>query len=154
MGVLPLRRLAKAAGIAEPMAALLLEIAAAAGLIGELETSTETVFLPAAAYDEWRAAPLAQRWAVLAAAWLAMPRQPALVGQRDERDRPITALAPEVERAGAPALRRAALRADHARHHTDAGAAHRGARLARAAAGPRPGGAATRGAGRGRRAGR
>src|SRR5256714_6849426 len=38
-----------------------------------------------------------------------MPRQPGLVGRRDERDRPLGALAPELERAAAPGLRGAAL---------------------------------------------
>jgi Helicase conserved C-terminal domain len=105
VGVLPLRRLAKAAELPEPTAALLLEVAAAAGLIGE----TETEYLPTAGYDLWRDRPLAQRWAQLARAWLDMPRQPSLIGLRDERDRPITALAPEAERAGLPGLRREVL---------------------------------------------
>ncbi|MEV6965789.1 helicase-associated domain-containing protein [Hamadaea sp. NPDC051192] len=102
LGVLPLRRLAKAAELPEPTAALLVEVVAAAGLIGE----TETEYLPAAGYDGWRDKPLAQRWTQLAQAWLNMPRQPSLIGLRDERDRPITALAPEAERAGMPGLRR------------------------------------------------
>ena len=38
-----------------------------------------------------------------------MTRQPGLVGQRDDRDRPINALAPDAERAGAPQARREAL---------------------------------------------
>ena len=110
MGVLPLRRLAKAADLPEPFTVLLIEIAYAAGLIAELETSIETIYLPSVAYDGWRTETVAQRWAVLATAWLAMPRQATLIGQRDERDRAITVLAPEAERAGAPALRKAALR--------------------------------------------
>ena len=109
MGVLPHRRLAKAAGLSEQDAALYLEVAYAAGLIGELETSTDNTFVPASGYDQWRGVPLAQRWARLANAWLAMPRQPALAGRRDERDRPMTVLSPQLERAGAPAVRRAIL---------------------------------------------
>ncbi len=106
MGVLPWRRLAKTVGLSEQEAALFLETAYAAGLIGELESSTETVFMPAAGYDLWRAAPLAQRWAKLANAWLAMHRQPSLAGKRDEKDRPITVLSPQLERAAAPMMRR------------------------------------------------
>ncbi|GIH11492.1 hypothetical protein Rhe02_95590 [Rhizocola hellebori] len=106
MGVLPWRRLAKSAGLTEQDTALYLETAHAAGLIGELESSTDTVFIPAAGYDQWRAAPLAQRWARLANAWLAMHRQPALAGKRDEKDRPMTVLSPQLERAAAPAMRR------------------------------------------------
>ncbi|NUT36098.1 MAG: hypothetical protein HOV79_23830 [Hamadaea sp.] len=105
LGVLPLRRLAKNAELAEPAAALLVEVAAAAGLIGE----TEAEYLPAGGYDTWREKPLAQRWAQLAQAWLDMPRQPSLIGQRDEKDKPITALAPEAARAGLPVLRREVL---------------------------------------------
>lgn len=111
LGVLPMRRLAKSAAIPENDAALLLEVAHAAGLIGELETSTEGTFTPAAGYDQWREAPLAQRWARLANAWLAMPRQPSLAGGRDERDRPVTVLSPQLERAGAQAVRRCVLSA-------------------------------------------
>jgi hypothetical protein len=111
LGVLQWRRLAKSAGLSEVDAALLLETAYAAGLIGELESSTDTVYVPAAGYDQWRNAPLAQRWARLANAWLAMPRQPALAGKRDERDRPMTVLSGQLDRASAPALRRTALAA-------------------------------------------
>ncbi|BCB86467.1 helicase-associated domain-containing protein [Phytohabitans suffuscus] len=114
LGVRDLRRLTKATGLDEPVAALLLEVAYAGGLAGEAETSAarvgaELVFLPTAAYDTWRALPLARRWERLATAWLAMTRQAGLIGQRDERDRPINALASEAERAGAPAARRAVL---------------------------------------------
>jgi hypothetical protein len=114
LGVRDLRRLAKATALDEPVAALLLEVAYAAGLAGEAEApaariGAELLFLPTAAYDTWRALPLARRWERLATAWLAMTRQAGLVGQRDDRDRPINALAGEAERAGAPAARRAVL---------------------------------------------
>ncbi|MGN9905979.1 helicase-associated domain-containing protein [Phytohabitans sp. LJ34] len=114
LGVRDLRRLAKATALDEPVAALLLEVAYAAGLAGEADApgarvGAELVFLPTAAYDTWRAIPLARRWERLATAWLAMTRQAGLVGQRDERDRPINALAGEAERAGAPAARRGVL---------------------------------------------
>lgn len=109
MGVLPHRRLAKVAGLSEQDAALFFETAYAAGLIGELETSTESTFVPTSGYDQWRGLPLAQRWTRLANAWLAMSRQPALAGRRDERDRPMTVLSPQLERASAPAVRRAIL---------------------------------------------
>jgi hypothetical protein len=50
-----------------------------------------------------------------ARAWLLLTRQPALVGKRDERDRPLSALAPDLERIGAPRIRAAVLGAlaDH-----------------------------------------
>ncbi|BCY05232.1 helicase-associated domain-containing protein [Actinoplanes sp. L3-i22] len=116
LGVRDLKRLARAAGVDEAGAALLVEVAYAAGLLGESETSVhrapgavQDIFLPTGAYDLWRAAGMAHRWTVLARAWLAMTRQPGLVGRRDERDRPINALAPDAERAGAPQARREAL---------------------------------------------
>ena len=120
LGVRDLRRLAKAAGLDEPGAALLLEVAHAAGLLGEADAAgtsrsvtvsrasgvVDEIFLPTGAYDLWRALSIAQRWVSLARAWLAMTRQPGLIGRRDDRDRPINALAPDAERAGAPQARR------------------------------------------------
>ncbi|HEY8472850.1 MAG TPA: helicase-associated domain-containing protein [Natronosporangium sp.] len=106
LGVRDLRRLAKATSLDEPTTALILEVANAAGLLGADEQ-----FLPAAGYDAWRSAPTAHRWERLARSWLAMTRQVGLIGQRDDRDRLITPLAPEAERAGAPALRWAVLTA-------------------------------------------
>lgn len=92
-------------------------MAYAAGLAGELEMPGSTTgrygadqqVLPTGGYEVWRAASLAQRWEHLARAWLTMTRQVGLVGRRDDRDRPITALSAEAERAGAPATRRAVL---------------------------------------------
>ncbi|GIJ65600.1 helicase-associated domain-containing protein [Virgisporangium ochraceum] len=104
-GVRDLKRVARVAGVSEADAALLLEVAYAAGLLGDDDAG----FLPTAAYDGWQVSPLAQRWRTLAAAWLTMPRSAALVGQRDDRDRPIAALSAEAERLGAPAGRRAVL---------------------------------------------
>lgn len=116
LGVRDLKRLARAAGVDEPGAALIIEIAYAAGLLGESEVNArgatgaaQDVFLPTGAYDVWRAAGVAHRWVTLARSWLAMTRQPGLIGRRDEKDRPINALAPDAERAGAPQARREAL---------------------------------------------
>ncbi|MGC9669076.1 helicase-associated domain-containing protein [Planosporangium sp. 12N6] len=110
LGVRELRRLARATGLTEPVAALLLEVAYAAGLLGESGGETgDAVILPAAGFDAWRITSLAQRWARLAGAWLLMHRMPSLVGQRDDRDRILPALSADIERIGAPAQRRAAL---------------------------------------------
>ena len=111
LGVRDLRRLARATGLAEATAAALVETTAAAGLLGETDGDygAEPTFLPTTVYDAWRGQSIAHRWTVLARAWLTMPRQPGLVGRRDERDRPLGALAPDLERVGAPALRAAAL---------------------------------------------
>ncbi|GAA2618831.1 helicase-associated domain-containing protein [Paractinoplanes durhamensis] len=123
LGVRDLRRLARSAGLDEAGAALLIEISYTAGLLAETDTTgvnrsvtvsratgaVDEIFLPTGAFDLWRALSIAQRWHTLARAWLAMTRQPGLVGARDDRDRPINALAPEAERAGAPQARREAL---------------------------------------------
>jgi hypothetical protein len=125
LGVRDLRRLARAAAVDEPTAALLLEVAYAAGLLGEADANGATrainasratgavdeIFLPTGAYDLWRALSIAHRWETMIRSWLVMTRQPGLVGQRDDRDRPINALAPEAERAGAPQARREVLTA-------------------------------------------
>ena len=125
LGVRDLKRLARAANLDETSAALLIEVAYAAGLLGEADAAgtgrgvttsraagmTDEIFLPTGAYDLWRALSIAQRWEALATSWLAMTRQPALIGQRDDRDRPINTLAPDAERAGAPQARRETLAA-------------------------------------------
>jgi hypothetical protein len=110
LGVRELRRLARTAGVEAGSVGLLLEVGYAAGLVGELSTENgEPVLLPTLGYDTWRALSVARRWVRLARAWLEMSRAPGLIGQRDERDRPIAALSAEVERIGAPAHRRGVL---------------------------------------------
>jgi len=123
LGVRDLKRLARSAGLEETTAALLLETAFAAGLLGEADATgisrsvtlsrasggVDEIFLPTGAYDLWRALSSAHRWEALVRSWLVMTRQPGLVGQRDERDRPINALAPDGERSAAPQARREAL---------------------------------------------
>jgi hypothetical protein len=114
MGIRDLRRLARAAGVEDPAAALLVETGYAAGLIGEAEEggrgATPAIELrPTIGYDAWIGAPIAARWHTLVTGWLAMTRQPGLVGQRDPKDRLIGPLSPEAERSGAPAARRTVL---------------------------------------------
>ena len=118
LGVRDLKRLARAANVDEPVVALLIEVAYAGGLIGEAEANgpagrvtapVDEIFVPTGAYDLWRARSIADRWEALVRSWLAMTRQPSLVGQRDDRDRPINALSAEAERPGAPQARREAL---------------------------------------------
>ena len=108
VGVRDLRRTARDLGVDEVRAALVIETAYAAGLIGAT-TGMEPVYLPTADYDSWRGLGPAQRWAELACAWLAMSRQPSLVGQRGERDRLITVLGPDAERGATAPLRRGVL---------------------------------------------
>lgn len=113
MGVRDLRRLAKIVGLAEHTAATLLEVASAAGLLGETDSgassggSTESRFLPTLGYDQWREASIAYRWVRLARAWLTMNRQPGLVSRRTAKpvsDRQITTRADKAvnDRPSAP----------------------------------------------------
>ncbi len=109
LGVRELKRAAQTADIGEQSAALLIEIATAAGLIDHT-AGADPEWVPTPAYDAWLRSPPEQRWSQLADAWLAMPRLPALVGERDDRDKVLAPLGPEVERPGAPAERRRILR--------------------------------------------
>ena len=112
LGVRELRRLAKDLGIAEPVAVVLLEVAYAAGLLTHTEPDTRSPdlqWLPTPLFDTWRAGTLAERWTLLARTWLAMTRAPVMVGQRDDKDKPINALSHEASRLSAPPIRRAAL---------------------------------------------
>src|SRR6201999_3029165 len=92
----------------EPVAALVVELAAAAGLIGATN-GIDPTYLPTPDYDTWTRHEPDDRWVAVATAWLAMTRQPSLIGQRDERERLITVLGPDVERGTVPALRRTVL---------------------------------------------
>ena len=105
VGVRELRRSARDLGVDEQTAALVAEVAYAAGLLNSTN-SPEPVYLPSVEYDVWQARDTPRRWLTLATAWLAMTRQPSLVNQRGERDRMITALGPDAERGTMPALRR------------------------------------------------
>jgi hypothetical protein len=108
VGVRDLRRTARDLGVDELRAALVIETAYAAGLVGAT-TGMEPVYLPTTDYDNWHAHDPAPRWTELACAWLEMTRQPSLVGQRGERDRLITVLGPDAERGTTPGLRRTVL---------------------------------------------
>jgi Helicase conserved C-terminal domain/WYL domain len=108
IGVRDLKRSARVVDADEPTAALLIEIARAAGLL-DPSGGLEPVWLPTAAYDLWLGQEAAQRWVRLATAWLSMTRLPSLVGQRDDRGRALAPLSADVERTSAPGARRRAL---------------------------------------------
>lgn len=89
VGVQQVRRLAKRLEVDEERAALLLELAFAAGLIGV----HGDVVLPTEGADRWRAEGTAERWVTLAQAWWATPRHPSLAGVPSAKDdKPIPAL--------------------------------------------------------------
>ncbi len=80
LAVRDLRRLATRLDVEPDHAAFVAEIAYIAGLVAD-DGSLEPVWAPTPAYDEWQQRPSADRWAVLASAWLVSGRAPHLVGQ-------------------------------------------------------------------------
>ncbi|MBP2340508.1 hypothetical protein JOF41_006686 [Saccharothrix coeruleofusca] len=110
VGVRELRKAAKELEVDERRAALLVELVVAAGLVADSE-GLEPEWVPTTQADTWLVAPPEHRWAALAQAWLELPRLPGLVGGRDDRDRLLNPLAPELNRPGAPRDRRRVLEA-------------------------------------------
>ena len=103
LGVRELRATAQRLGVDEPEAALLVEVASAAGLLGgRADGEGNPVWVPSDAFDTWRERPVAARWTALAHAWLASPRLPSLVGERGPDGKPWNALTPELAAAGMP----------------------------------------------------
>ncbi|MFD4641492.1 helicase-associated domain-containing protein [Lentzea sp. NPDC058436] len=105
LGVRDLRKVAKDLGVDEQRAALLIELVVGADLVANTE-ATEPEWVPTTKADVWLAATTEVRWATLAHAWLELPRLPALIGRRDEKDRLFNPLADEIRRAQAPRDRR------------------------------------------------
>ena len=108
VGVRDQKRLARVLHVGEPEAGWLLELAYAAGLL-DVGGPHRDEWLPTRAYDLWREQDLPDRWAALAAGWLAGVRLPSLVGQRDVAGKAVNALSPDLVRHTAPAIRRSAL---------------------------------------------
>lgn len=97
LGVRDLKAAALRLHVDEATAALLIEVAAAAGLVANgPDDDGNLAWLPTVSFDGWVAQPLAERWTVLARAWLASPRTPAHVGQRDTAGKVWNALVPEL----------------------------------------------------------
>ncbi|MGW5413743.1 helicase-associated domain-containing protein [Actinomadura geliboluensis] len=105
LAVRDLRAAAALLDVPEWKAALLVEIAYAAGLLtrsGDLDGE----WLPTPAYDLWLMRDTAGRWTELARGWLKSDRVAGLAGERDDRDRLINALSEAMVRSSAPATRR------------------------------------------------
>lgn len=97
LGVRDLKAAAVLLQVDEPTAALLVEVASAAGL---LATGTgpdgDAAWLPTDELDRWVTRDAGERWQLLARAWLESPRLPGLVGQRDPAGKTWNALVPEL----------------------------------------------------------
>ena len=112
LGVREVKRLAKATAIDEPRLGLVLEVAAAAGLIASGipdrdPTSGDGPFwAPTAAADRFVALSPAERWHLLATTWLDLPGRPALIGSRGPDAKPYGALSDSLYSTAAPLDRR------------------------------------------------
>lgn len=109
LGVREQRRLVRELDVTEQRAALLAELAVGADLVTDTESAAPE-WVPTTQADGWLAATQEQRWASVAAAWLALPRLPALAGLRDEKDKALPPLSDELRRPLAPRDRRWILR--------------------------------------------
>lgn len=98
LGVRDLASTARLLEVDERTAALWIETAFAAQLIGR-DGEAEERWRPTTAYDDWHDAPLPEQWLRLARAWWISSRAPSLV-RAD-----ANALSDEVERRGQPLLR-------------------------------------------------
>ena len=112
LGIRDVKRLSKTTGIDEPRLGLVLELAAAAGLIAsgmpdpEPLTGDGPYWAPTVAVDRFTALPAAERWQLLAGAWLDLPGRPALIGTRGPDAKPYGALTDALYSTAAPLDRR------------------------------------------------
>jgi hypothetical protein len=112
LGVREVRRLAKITGIDEARLGLILELAAAAGLIASGLPDPQPAggeppyWAPPAAADRFAEASPADRWHLLATTWLDLAARPALIGTRGPDAKPYAALSDSLYSTAAPLDRR------------------------------------------------
>jgi hypothetical protein len=110
LGVRDLKATALQLHVAESVAALVIEVASAAGLLATAaDPDGNPAWIPTDAYDLWAARPVEDRWTTLVRAWLLSPRMPGLVGTRDTAGKTWNALAPELASTGQVESRRMTL---------------------------------------------
>lgn len=96
LGVRDLRATATLLHVPEPEAALVVEVAWLAGLLGTTMHTTGEVWAPTRAADAWDDLPIEDQWEALATAWLRGNRLIGLVGTKDRAGKTWNALAPEL----------------------------------------------------------
>jgi Helicase conserved C-terminal domain len=112
LGVREVRRLAKVTGIDEARLGLILELAAAAGLIASGLPDPQPAggeppyWAPTVAADRFAEASPADRWHLLATTWLDLAARPALIGTRGPDAKPYAALSDSLYSTAAPLDRR------------------------------------------------
>lgn len=104
LAVRDLKRTAGLLDLPEWVTGLIIEVSYAAGLIAASGT-VDGDWMPTPVYDGWRVKSTEDRWVVLATAWLTMDRVPGVIGERDERDRLLNALHPDLRRPAAAEVR-------------------------------------------------
>ncbi len=112
LGVREIKRLTKLTGIDERRLGLILEVAAAAGLIapGMPEPhppgAAGTYWAPTVAADRFIESPSAVKWHLVVTAWLDLPGRPSLIGSRGPDGKPYAALSDSLFSTAAPLDRR------------------------------------------------
>jgi hypothetical protein len=115
LGIREVKRLAKVAGVDEPRLGLLLEVAAAAGLIAVGNPDPERFddrrfegryWAPTEAADRFAQMATATRWQPLASTWLDLAARPGLIGSRGPDGKPCGALSTSLFSTAAPPDRR------------------------------------------------
>jgi len=111
LGVRDVKRLTKVTGIDERGLGLILEVAAAAGLIAvgmpERDPGDSGPFwAPTVAADRFVESPAASKWHLLASTWLDLPGRPGLIGNRGPDGKPYAALSDSLFSTAAPLDRR------------------------------------------------
>ena len=112
LGVREIRRLAKITGVDEARLGLILELAAAAGLIAsgipdpQPAVGDPPYWAPTVAADRYSEASTAERWHLLATTWLDLAARPALIGSRGPDAKPYAALSDSLYSTAAPLDRR------------------------------------------------
>jgi hypothetical protein len=108
LGVREVRRLTKITGVDESRLGLILELAAAAGLIAsgipdpQPAVGDPPYWAPTVAADRFSEASTAERWHLLATTWLDLAARPALIGSRGPDAKPYAALSDSLYSTAAP----------------------------------------------------
>jgi hypothetical protein len=112
LGVREIRRLAKITGVDEARLGLILELAAAAGLIAsgipdpQPAAGDPPYWAPTVAADRYSETSTAERWHLMATTWLDLAARPALIGSRGPDAKPYAALSDSLYSTAAPLDRR------------------------------------------------
>ncbi|MGZ8801346.1 MAG: helicase-associated domain-containing protein [Mycobacterium sp.] len=112
LGVRDVKRLTKLTGIEERRLGLILEVAAAAGLIApgmpepDPQDAAGPYWAPTVAADRFVESPTAVKWHLIVSAWLDLPGRPSLIGSRGPDGKPYAALSDSLFSTAAPLDRR------------------------------------------------